>query len=975
FAAEPTPETSEDIFKRALFAEEGRRDFEAAIRDYERVVRGMDDQRRLAATALFRLGECYRKQRRTNDAVARFTRVIQEFPQEDTLVQISRQNLASLGASPPDQRPAPGSASTPQSPDSTAGSRGRPPVSDPQAATPAAMSPDLLAGQLETLRGWADDPVRQGKAVQALFPDATLDKLLTRLTEMKINAEALAKRPQDTWSESTTQMSPSISMAGTLESLVDFGEPIRSQLPPTRAQAGEIEKQLQFIATRVDHILGVQEARLELLKATTPDPNDGGELDRELALLQSQLQAVESKGPANRLPLLKSLFPEASQNLVALESRLDELLAQDARLAASLADNHPDRLGLRSVAERLRQQLDAAATDVLTGQRARLEALNDARDRLTKLHASATTPSPSRGNVPAATPSPGDEDSEIRRIQNLVEHSPDLINAGQEGTWPLYAAANRGQLAVARYLLDHGAKPALDASPMMPLHTAVANGHKAMTELLLERGAPVDGRTYFGATPLFFAAKAGFSGLTQVLLKHGANPNLPALRPASENDDVPSVGVPLNAAIAGNHLEVARLLLEKGADPNSRDEGPDAPADSGNPPLRFANTTEAMRLLLSKGANPNLTFRDGLYRLYYSAVAGKTEEVRTLLEGGALPDGPTNASDRCVSPLTAAIMSDKAPVVGLLLNRGASLNLTNGGYGPLHAALAKLDLEGVTRLLDRGADPNLALPGNLTPLQIALARDDSLQAARIPGLFSAQLPAFQPALPRGYGADPTGSGSGPGMDFQLSLSAAGIAPAPTPNEPYRLGPFVRRLLERGADPNRPFSDGAYLLHHLAARSMEGDGWEFLKKFKLDPNVRGPRDLTPLMVTVAHGPEEEFRWLIAAGADPNAQDAQGNTALHVVAHNGSEFFASRLLAAKASADLPNRFGTTPKDLALQPWQQLQVDAFSMPVPNEDSRPGGAFAEILARKARTPGHSALLKLFGVSTNAPTQGGSPP
>jgi hypothetical protein len=54
-------EAIEDTFKRALFEEEGNRNYAAAVPAYEEVVRAIDDQRRLAATAVFRLGECYRK--------------------------------------------------------------------------------------------------------------------------------------------------------------------------------------------------------------------------------------------------------------------------------------------------------------------------------------------------------------------------------------------------------------------------------------------------------------------------------------------------------------------------------------------------------------------------------------------------------------------------------------------------------------------------------------------------------------------------------------------------------------------------------------------------------------------------------------------------------------------------------------------------------------------------------------------------
>jgi tetratricopeptide (TPR) repeat protein len=86
------------LFQEALFAEEGRQDLSTAIRGYESVVRAVEEQRRFAATAVFRLGECYRKLGRTNDAVARYRQVLANYPGERMLADLARQNLLALGA-------------------------------------------------------------------------------------------------------------------------------------------------------------------------------------------------------------------------------------------------------------------------------------------------------------------------------------------------------------------------------------------------------------------------------------------------------------------------------------------------------------------------------------------------------------------------------------------------------------------------------------------------------------------------------------------------------------------------------------------------------------------------------------------------------------------------------------------------------------------------------------------------------------
>ena len=83
----------------------------------------------------------------------------------------------------------------------------------------------------------------------------------------------------------------------------------------------------------------------------------------------------------------------------------------------------------------------------------------------------------------------------------------------------LATAAEKGQLAVARFLLDHGADPKSAASQMgTALHYAALAGHKAIVELLLERGAPVDAAPASRVTALNLAALQGFRSIAEVLL-------------------------------------------------------------------------------------------------------------------------------------------------------------------------------------------------------------------------------------------------------------------------------------------------------------------------------------------------------------------------------------------------------------------------------------------------------------------------
>src|SRR5712671_404174 len=84
--------------QHGLFEEEANQNIEAAIKAYQSVLSQSDEQRKVVATAVFRLGECYRKLGRTNDATAQYERILREFGDQSTLVDFSRQNLLAAGA-------------------------------------------------------------------------------------------------------------------------------------------------------------------------------------------------------------------------------------------------------------------------------------------------------------------------------------------------------------------------------------------------------------------------------------------------------------------------------------------------------------------------------------------------------------------------------------------------------------------------------------------------------------------------------------------------------------------------------------------------------------------------------------------------------------------------------------------------------------------------------------------------------------
>jgi hypothetical protein len=84
-----------ETLRKAVVEEESRHNLAAAIQGYQAVVAQFDEGRKTAATALFRLAECYRQQGKKELAMASYQRLIQEFADQSKLAEQSRTVLAS----------------------------------------------------------------------------------------------------------------------------------------------------------------------------------------------------------------------------------------------------------------------------------------------------------------------------------------------------------------------------------------------------------------------------------------------------------------------------------------------------------------------------------------------------------------------------------------------------------------------------------------------------------------------------------------------------------------------------------------------------------------------------------------------------------------------------------------------------------------------------------------------------------------
>ena len=180
---------------------------------------------------------------------------------------------------------------------------------------------------------------------------------------------------------------------------------------------------------------------------------------------------------------------------------------------------------------------------------------------------------------------------------------------------------------------------------------------------------------YLGAgAPLSNAAAVGRMDIVRLLLDHGADPNLP-------EEQIAPRGKALYSAVFNGHHEIAKLLLEHGAFPNP-------PVESSGDALwvsRELRPDKRMeQLLLSYGATPRQENRDEewptrahnwlrISPLHEAARKGDLREAKKLLESGA----DLNARDEHLrsTPLAWAAKYGQLDMVKFLLRRGAPKSL------------------------------------------------------------------------------------------------------------------------------------------------------------------------------------------------------------------------------------------------------------------------------------------------------------
>ncbi|MBI2188790.1 MAG: ankyrin repeat domain-containing protein [Acidobacteria bacterium] len=389
------------------------------------------------------------------------------------------------------------------------------------------------------------------------------------------------------------------------------------------------------------------------------------------------------------------------------------------------------------------------------------------------------------------------------------------------------------------------------------LHWAAHRDDVALVERLIRSGADVNAANEYGVTALTLACTNGSTAVVEKLLAAGANPNV-----AQVNGVTPL----MECARTGSAAAVAALLA-RGASVDA------SHARTGQTALMWAAAgrhAEVVTRLIERGAHVRARSNGGFTPLLFAARSGDEPSARLLVDAGADVD---EATPEHGSALVVASAGGHEPLARLLLERGANPNAADRyGITPLHNAVRR----GLTSLVGMRFDESYRVqPPNMPELAAALVKRGANPNARMTATDT-------------RGPD--------GTPFEMKGAT-----------PYFLaavagdGELMRLLGRAGADPRLGVDGGATPLM-AAARSACTGSCEFRgANLAVDP-------------AAAAAALEAVEVAVELGADVDAANEDGQTAMHMAAFTGADGVVQLLADRGAAVDVQDTRGETPWSMA-------------------------------------------------------------
>ncbi|TMW69795.1 hypothetical protein Poli38472_001951 [Pythium oligandrum] len=453
----------------------------------------------------------------------------------------------------------------------------------------------------------------------------------------------------------------------------------------------------------------------------------------------------------------------------------------------------------------------------------------------------------------------------------------------------LHEAAALGQLDLIRLLLIRGLSlEAKDGDGWTPLCRAVQAGQRDSIDFLLAHGTDPNASSQLGSAALFETCRDGRDDVAKKLLDAEAK---------TDTTDSASTG---NACARGN-TRILSILRPHGLDVNAVD-------NKTKTPLHYASekgSASAAAWLLKHGADVNAQDNAGKSPLHCAARSRCLGVVNVFLAHGAIVDALDKYGSRTALHDACAASSEDEAIVSALLSYGFDANLPDrSGLTPLHACFHG-NVEAVKLLLKRDVDDRMTEYLNKTSLQSALHSAVTQGHVEIAEILLQSRVDTHIVSNLGYTALSFAAftlNDIPMVKVFLRYESVSDASAEYFNtaligacESGHLE-VAEMLLDHGVSPS-----------HEALCSACGSGCSELVQMLNDRNGQ-PHD-HPLYYAAVRGRHEIINLLLTNGADIQAHDTIGRTALHSACMARSEQTVAYLIEHGIDLDDQDNDGKT------------------------------------------------------------------